>query len=318
MEGEINNLFKVWILVLASLSYCYVVGKTVSKGTKRLIFVIPIVCLFLMLPLKLTSVNLGVTTSFFITWLANFKLLLFAYGKGPLALDPSLSFGRFLVISCLPIDIRENPSHKSPKQKRQKKWHLRFTIKLLVLAILISVFNCKEHLHPKVLLVLYWPLVYILVETILAVVAAMAGAMVGLELEPHFNEPYLSTSLQDFWVNRWNLTVSRIMRLALYEPTLSLWAPLVGLKWAQIPAVVGSFLVVGLVHELFYYYVCRVPPTWEVTWFFVLHGTVLTAEIGLKKAFIIRCNFDARLMQEYAALGEFLRNVSQRLLFFTN
>ncbi|GMN53675.1 hypothetical protein TIFTF001_022798 [Ficus carica] len=225
---------------------------------------------------------------------------------------------------------------------------LKFAIKLMVLAILIFVFSNREYVHPKVLVALLWPLVYLLVETILAMAAAMARAMVGLELEPNFNEPYLSTSLQDFWVNRWNLAVRRIMRPAVYDPILRFWTPLVGSKWAQIPAIVGSFLVVGLVHELVYYYVARVPPTWEVAWFFVLHGMCLTAEIGLKRALatdtwrmprvvsvpltvgfvmvtgvwlffpqMIRCNFDVRLMQEYVALVGLLRKVSQRLPFFS-
>ncbi|PON31426.1 Wax synthase domain containing protein, partial [Trema orientale] len=35
---------------------------------------------------------------------------------------------------------------------------------------------------------------------------------------------------------------------------------------------------------LLFYYFGRVPPTWEVTWFFLLHGCCLTVEIVLKKA----------------------------------
>uniref|UniRef100_A0A803P9F3 Wax synthase domain-containing protein n=1 Tax=Cannabis sativa TaxID=3483 RepID=A0A803P9F3_CANSA len=116
------------------------------------------------------------------------------------------------------------------------------------------------------------------------ITAGLARAVVGLEVEPQFNEPYLSTSLQDFWGRRWNLMVTRILRHTVYQPTIGLISTLMGRKWASIPAIIATFLVSGLVHELMYFYLSRVPPTWEVTCFFVLHGICLTVEIILKKA----------------------------------
>ncbi|EEF34437.1 hypothetical protein RCOM_1184880 [Ricinus communis] len=114
MEGEIQNFIWVWITVFISLCYCYAIGKFISKGTKRLLFILPVVCFFLYLPLNLFSPHLGGTTAFFIAWLANFKLLLFAFGKGPLSSDPSISLPLFTAVSCLPIKIqKENPSPKS-------------------------------------------------------------------------------------------------------------------------------------------------------------------------------------------------------------
>ena len=88
MEGEIYNFIKVWLSVFVCLSYCYTISKKVSEGLSRLLCVLPIVCLFLFLPLDLHSIHLGGTTAFFIAWLANFKLLLFAFGRGPLCFDP--------------------------------------------------------------------------------------------------------------------------------------------------------------------------------------------------------------------------------------
>ncbi|KAM1057045.1 hypothetical protein PS2_030147 [Malus domestica] len=37
-------------------------------------------------------------------------------------------------------------------------------------------------------------------------------------------------------------------------------------------------------HEVIYYYLTRVSPTWEVTWFFVLHGLCVAIEVEVKKA----------------------------------
>ncbi|XP_024019564.1 acyl-CoA--sterol O-acyltransferase 1-like [Morus notabilis] len=342
MVGEMNTFIKVWLSIFTSLSYCYAIGKIVPKGVRRLFFVLPILCLFLSLPLKLSSINFSGGTAFCITWLANFKLLLFAFGKGPLALDPPISLGRFIVVSCLPIEIRENPPKKHLKHQKETK-PISLLLKALLLGILVRAYDYKEHMPQKVMSVFLCLLIYLLLEIILAIVAALARAMLGLELEPHFNEPYLSTSLQDFWGRRWNLMVTRILRPTVYNPTLILWARLVGHRWAQILAVMATFVVSGLVHELIYYYLGRVRPTWEVTWFFVLHGSCLTVEIALKKAYattwrlprvvsgaltigfmlltsfwlffpqLLRCEADVRLLQEYAALGGFLKSfITQR------
>ena len=40
----------------------------------------------------------------------------------------------------------------------------------------------------------------------------------GFELAPQFNQPYLSTSLSDFWGRRWNIVASSCLRFLIYEP----------------------------------------------------------------------------------------------------
>ncbi|KAB1226992.1 Long-chain-alcohol O-fatty-acyltransferase [Morella rubra] len=39
-------------------------------------------------------------------------------------------------------------------------------------------------------------------------------------------------------------------------------------------------------HELLFFYVARVAPTWEVTWFFLLQGACLVLEFRLKNSFL--------------------------------
>ncbi|KAM7270055.1 hypothetical protein ACFE04_029269 [Oxalis oulophora] len=172
-----------------------------------------------------------------------------------------------------------------------------------------------------------------------AVVSAVARALLGLDLEPQFDEPYLSTSLQDFWGRRWNLMVTSILRPTVYDPVLNFSSRLIGRKWAPLPAVLGTFIVSALMHELIFYHFGRVRPTWEISLFFLLHGVCLTAEIALKKALkgrswqlprpiaivltigfvmvtgvslffpqIIRCRAIERALHEYAALGAFVKN----------
>ncbi|PRQ54883.1 putative long-chain-alcohol O-fatty-acyltransferase [Rosa chinensis] len=364
MEGEFGNFVEVLTSIFVCIFYSYSLGKIVPKGKTRLLCVLPVVCLFLYLPLHLSSVHLGGATAFFISWLGSFKLLLFAFDKGPLASDPSISIGRFMAIACLPIEIQENPPPKpenaqiktnpSPPKphlngQNGKNQHPRSTksrslnhvIKGFLLAILIGVLYYSEHFHPKLILVLHCLYIYLLLEFLLAMVGVLARALLGLELKPHFNEPYLSTSLQDFWGRRWNLMATSILRPAVYEPVLDFSTRFIGRKWAPLPAVMGSFVVSGLMHELIYYYQGRVKPTWEVTLFFILQGLCLTLEIVLKKALrgrfrlptvvsvvltvgfvvatcfwlffpqFLRSKADVRMLEEYVAFGAYMKNVAR-------
>lgn len=354
MEGEIKNFIKVWLSVTVSLCYCYAIGKMASKGIKRLICVIPVVCLFLYLPLCLTSVHIGGITAFFIAWLANFKLLLFAFGSGPLSSHPPISLPLFVIVSCLPIKIQNsnnnkpNPSQNNNPSPRVREGPINYAIKGLLLAVMVQlqlVYEYSDYIlfvHPKLILLVYSFHMYFFLELTLAVSAAMARATLGLELEPQFKEPYLSTSLQDFWGKRWNLMVTGILRPTVYKPALHTCTRLTGRKWAPLPAVFATFLVSGLMHQLMFFYLghgARLKPTWGVTWFFVLHGVCLVVELALKKAVtgrfrlpriisgpltagfvivtgcwlffpqFIKCKVDERAFEEYAALGAFLRNV---------
>ncbi|KAE8689675.1 Acyl-CoA--sterol O-acyltransferase 1 [Hibiscus syriacus] len=343
-EEEMNNFIKLWLCITISLCYCHSIGKTkiIPKGTARLLCFLPVISFFLVVPLNLSSLHLGGITAFFITWLASFKLLLFAFGKGPLLPPMSRSLPRFLAVACLPIKIQQN----QPLNARNGHQTVtNYAIKILLFALLVHVYDYSDHIHPVIMLVLYSFHVYVLLEMVLALVAAMAKALLGLELEKQFDEPYLSTSLQDFWGRRWNVMATSILRPTVYEPVRDTAACFVGRKWAPIPAVFGTFFVSGVMHELIFYYLGRVSPTWEIMSFFLLHATCLTAEIAVKKAVVgvkwrlpravsgpltvgfvlftgywlffpllLRCRADERALEEYAAVGVFVRKILVCLL----
>ncbi|KAI3984095.1 hypothetical protein MKX01_035222 [Papaver californicum] len=48
-------------------------------------------------------------------------------------------------------------------------------------------------------------------------------------------------------------------------------------------AVLATFVVSGLMHELMFFYMCHILPTWEVLWFFILHGFCLITEVSVKE-----------------------------------
>ena len=337
MEGEIRNFVIVWVSVYASLTYCYFIGKILQKGFTRFMAILPIVFLFLFLPLNLHSMHLGGASAFFIAWLANFKLLLFAAGKGPLSAEPSISPLRFLVVACLPIKIQQNRSRETSIKKQKSA--LNYAVKALLLAMAVRSVDYGEQMHPKVILCVYSLIIYLSLELILAVAGFLPRLLLGVELEAQFDEPYLSSSLQDFWGRRWNIVASNILRPTVYEPALWAFSRVMSRKWAPIPAIFGTFVVSALMHELMFYYLGRVRPTWEITAFFLLHGGCLAAEVLLKKiltssrrlprlisgpltvAFVmatgfwlffpqlLRCKADVRTFEEHAAVGGFLKNV---------
>ncbi|KAI9124148.1 hypothetical protein K1719_005448 [Acacia pycnantha] len=329
MEGN------AWLQVMASLCYCFLIGKLVppSRSFLRLLLLLPVVCFFLYLPLNLHSLHLIGTFAFFFSWLTNFKLLLFAFNKGPLS-HPSLSAPRFIALASLPIEFRD---HSNNNQKGQKS-PLNYAIKPLLLVVIIRSYEYKDHFHPKLVLTLYSAQMYVTLEIILAVFAAMGRTLFGVELEPQFNKPYLALSPQDFW-RRWNVMAKNILKLAVYDPAHSISIGVVGREWASLPAVFVTFLVSGLIHELIFYYLGRLKPTWEITWLLILHGFSVMAEITLKKKLsgtavrlprvvsgpltigfvlvltywlffpqLLRCNLFERALQEYAAMIVFLKN----------
>ncbi|KAJ4866546.1 putative long-chain-alcohol O-fatty-acyltransferase 3 [Raphanus sativus] len=131
MEGELKNFIKVWVSTIISVSYCYYLSTRINLlFYDYSLFFQFVFCSFSFLCF-FSSVHFSGASAFFFTWLANFKLILFSFDKGPLYPLPKLSPG-------------------------------------------------------------------------------LVFASLGCDLEPQFNEPYLATSLQDFWGRRWTSMVTAI------------------------------------------------------------------------------------------------------------
>ncbi|KAF5175199.1 Acyl-coa--sterol o-acyltransferase [Thalictrum thalictroides] len=206
-----------------------------------------------------------------------------------------------------------------------------YFIKFLLLVLVIKIGDYRQSLHPDLLLALYSCHVYFSIEIVLAILAAPVLAIFGIETEPQFNEPYLATSLQDFWGKRWNLMATNILRPTIYIPIQNICKGMVGAECAKLAGVMATFLVSGLMHELIYFYVTHLLPTWEVMWYFVLQGVYTSIEIVVKKASsdrlqlrfmtipfllvtnrlffaqIIRNGMESKLNEDYSVLVEFVK-----------
>jgi D-alanyl-lipoteichoic acid acyltransferase DltB (MBOAT superfamily) len=261
--GEMEKSIMVWITAIICVCYCYYLVARIRGGVMRLLSLLPVFCLFIILPFNLNSLHIGVLTLFLLSWVGNFKLILFAFDEGPLTpLPPKLS--HFISITFFPIKTEQQqqliPSHQNAKKAPKVNWKSVLLLpKALLLALIIRSYEYRPIMHPYLVLALYSIHLYFAVEIILALAAVPARAC-GFELEPQFDEPYLASSLQDFWGRRWNLMVTSILRPTVYNPVRRIFTPIVGLRLAQLSGVVAAFLVSGLMHEVIFYYCTHVIP----------------------------------------------------------
>ncbi|CAK9165477.1 unnamed protein product [Ilex paraguariensis] len=91
------------------------------------------------------------------------------------------------------------------------------------------------------MMVVYCCLVFLLVDLLIGVSSAVVRALVGLELEAPSDEPYLSTSLQDFWGRRWNLIVTNTLRHTVYKPRAIILSDFLGRQQGPTAGGVGVF-----------------------------------------------------------------------------
>lgn len=270
MAGDLEALLKVSTLVSAIMSYARFASRKTPPGVRRLLALLPAILPLFFLPLSFSSIHLRGISGFFLAWLAVFKLLLLSFAAGPLS--PSLLLRVFLPVAALPVKIRR-PISSSVKPPH----FLPTAIKALLLSLLISLYSYRDRFPHHLLLAIYCIHIYLSLELVLATAALIAGGIMnGFDLEPQFNAPYLSTSLQDFWGRRWNLMVTGILRPSVYDP--------VRRRWGRAAAVMATFLVSGVMHELMFYYITSALPTGEVSCFFVLHGACTAVEGWVKRA----------------------------------
>ncbi|KAF8116918.1 hypothetical protein N665_0014s0177 [Sinapis alba] len=249
MEEELKNFVKVWVLAIVSISYCYYLSTRIKPGVFRLLSVLP--------------------------------LILFAFNQGPLfPVPPSLT-----LFTCFPSNnTRENPKYKN----HLPKWVFAFKVVIFDGLLYVYYQYYKTVPNPIVLWCLHSLHIYLEIEIVLMVVKVAVFITLRCDLEPHCNEPYLATSLQDFWSRRWNLMVPKILRQAVFTPIRRVSERKLNSDVALFLGFLVTFVVSGAVHELMLFYLTRELPTGEVTMFFFLHGVCTAAEVMVKKKFARR------------------------------
>ncbi|KAL0042074.1 hypothetical protein WJX77_002411 [Trebouxia sp. C0004] len=125
----------------------------------------------------------------------------------------------------------------------------------------------------------------------------LATSMVGLNIAPLFNEPFLAESLSSFWGRRWNLCVGNSVRVLIYDPIqegqfviskTETQHTTVLRRWAGACA---CFLVSGLMHEVIYWYGNDMhTKNWSWLTFFGIQGIIVGFE-GVGKKLMTKKGF---------------------------
>lgn len=289
--------------IVCGILYSYYALLKLPKGLPRLIAVLPVIALYTALPWQLSTVNMRGITSFMFMWVGSFKLLMLCFEVGPLATPWARSnLFHFMAVAVFPIRVRQS---RSDEDSHTKYFNSTTLIKVIVegclLLVVIYMYSFRNRIPHGLMLVLYGVHIFLFLDVFTVSLAAVADACLGAELEPQFDRPYLSSSLEDFWGKRWNLVVSNILRPSVYDPILHIcWKthkthnqsekknekpPL----WARAVAVLMTFVVSGLMHEVIFCCLTETrSPSWEVIAFFIFHGFCTAIEVGLRRSSLSR------------------------------
>ncbi|CAM0904139.1 unnamed protein product [Alopecurus aequalis] len=266
VAGDLRSLAAVSAAVTVAMCYVRFAARRLRPGLPRLAAFLPVLAVLPFLPLAFRAVHPRAISGFFLAWLAEFKLLLLAAGQGPL--HPSLPLPAFVAVASGPVRLLAG---KSAQTSPSGLGLVPAAVMAALLAVIVSLYRYEEQMNQYLLLTLYAFHMYLAMELVLASASAAARALLGLDLEPQFDRPYLSASLRDFWGRRWNLSVPAVLRPCVYRPVRACLG--------SVPAgVLATFLVSGLVHELMFFYITLQPPTGEATAFFAMHGACAVAE----------------------------------------
>ena len=211
-------------------------------------------------------------------WTAPSKLILLIFFSTEFDSAPWItsSFSHFLVALLLPIRILgTRNAHNKNFSSISLPSAAHNSIKALVL---LGVMNIYPHFHaiPEALLyLLYCIHFYLGIMLPMDSLAAIVASIYGVEVAEQFNIPIMAETLEEFWGKRWNRTVHSLLKEAVYKPVLALngkrGSTSVKKKWV---AMVSTFGVSAVMHEIIFVVVSRSPPTGEMSVFFLLHGLV--------------------------------------------
>nr|ACG41736.1 wax synthase isoform 1 [Zea mays] len=335
MELLRDSISMVSLAVLVTAVCARAASSWLRPGLPRLASLLPMVAFLAAAPLAFSSAIIRGLAGFFLGWLGVFKVVLLAVGRGPL--DPALPVLPFVFTTALPVKLRCSSTGAAAACRAKSVSLVSCAVKVAVIAAILHVYQYTDQLHLYTRLALYSVHIYCFLDFLLPCIAAAGGAL-GMDMEPQFDKPYLASSLRDFWGRRWNLVVSDILRPSVYGPVRA--------RAGKAPAVLATFLVSGLMHEVMIYYLTLRSPTGEMTAFFLLHGVCCIAEESCARRWmqwgwrppprpvatllvvvfvagtafwlffpqICREGMEELLLEEWAAVGAFFNDAARKLL----
>jgi hypothetical protein len=91
-------------------------------------------------------------------------------------------------------------------------------IKLACLGVLARMLQHAKKFHPYPRAFLYGIALYFILSSIMDGPGAFLSSKFGVPVSPHFDQPWLSSSVVSFWSRRWDLAAGNVLRMLIYEP----------------------------------------------------------------------------------------------------
>ncbi|HUB66400.1 MAG TPA: MBOAT family O-acyltransferase [Candidatus Methylacidiphilales bacterium] len=96
-----------------------------------------------------------------------------------------------------------------------------------------------------------------------SLIAIGSAQLLGLEVRPNFQQPFLSATVPEFWRN-WHISLSSWVRDYLFSPLRMHWRRRG--NWGMAAALLFSFIILGIWHG----------PKWGFFFFGLMHGVFVT------------------------------------------
>ena len=323
-EGEVQRFLVVCGLAVVNLLYAreVVIRAKVPPGWGRLLLFMPCLISHVYFPSKtldpFEEVLASAVSFTNFGWWTNFKLMGLAFGRGQLVGKVGSPL-MFLAAGALPIkeegssgggrpnqnpDARRTRSSSAAEAKVSKE--LSPTATLVRACCRIPVLCTVIYAAPRLqvgsfaLNLCYSFGLYAVLGFIFDLAGLVSSSVFCINLSPHFDMPFLSTSATNFWAKRWNLVAGTLLREVVYEPIIegSMTATPTREQGSKrrrgkakkpsaarrLAATTTCFLASGLAHEIIMWYMCGAREFgWEWTAFFTAQAPLCTLEWFIKR-----------------------------------
>jgi len=285
-----DPLVKLGFFVVVSCAYTATIVASKPPGIVRLLSSFPVILFFIVAPLQFEKVSLAGGFGFIFTWLANFKLLAFSAGRGPLA-HPGLNGLQFCLMLLLPFYTT-----KGSQAAHAVSVTAALSVKVAATGALTVLLTSEAGSGMSTLArhFCYALYIYLFVSLLLdSLIPLGVHALRGAPLQPAMEAPFMSRSVREFWGRRYNQIVSCALYDVVYLPVLQgSWVTppswhIKGRKGVsksrKLLALTAAFLVSGLMHEVCVWYMCRqLSGGGRLMLFFALQPAIIAVEEALK------------------------------------
>ncbi|PNW81291.1 hypothetical protein CHLRE_07g349900v5 [Chlamydomonas reinhardtii] len=203
-------------MLTMGVAYAVISVRPKPPGLVRLLMSMPLFLLFSVAGLQvMESVTVSGSIGFMFAWLANFKLLAYSANRGPLA-HPGLSSGQWLLLLLLPFFPAKRGHRRAQAGGVLLALVCNIALGLALTAFLTSPAGSASSLLRHTGYALY---VYVAASLLLDCFMPLGCAALGhMRLQPSMDNPFVSTSVREFWGRRYNQIVSAILQDTVYLP----------------------------------------------------------------------------------------------------